>query len=134
MSHARLEVPELERVGRGGNRNMQSKATTIPEYLESLGEEQRIVIKTIVSLVGEIHPGLRGCMRYGMPSYEIDGRIFAFNAQKNHFAIHAEPELVTKHKAELKGREVGKGCIGSPAGKRCRKQRSGRFSRIINSR
>ncbi len=90
---------------------MQSKATTIVEYVKSLSEEQRIVIELIDSIVRAVHPSMTGSMKFGMPTYEFGGRMFAFNAQKNYFSIYADPELVKRYKADLKGLDVGKSCI-----------------------
>lgn len=90
---------------------MQSKATTIPSYLRALAAEQRAVIETIDSIVRTVHPQALGSMKYGMPTYEIGGRMFACNAQKNYFSVYADPELVKKYKADLKGLDSGKSCI-----------------------
>jgi uncharacterized protein YdhG (YjbR/CyaY superfamily) len=50
-------------------------------------------------------------MKHGIPTYEIGGRMFAFNCQKNYFAVYAEPELVKRYKHDLRGLGVGKSCI-----------------------
>lgn len=50
-------------------------------------------------------------MKYGMPTFEIGGRIVAFNAQKNYFAFYADPKIVKSFSAELKTFDVGKSCI-----------------------
>ena len=46
-----------------------------------------------------------------MPTYEINGRMLALNAQKNYFSFYADPVLVKKYRDELKGLDVGKSCI-----------------------
>jgi uncharacterized protein YdhG (YjbR/CyaY superfamily) len=50
-------------------------------------------------------------MKYGMPTYEFQGRMIAFNAQKNYFSFYADPEIVKRHRAELGDLEIGKSCI-----------------------
>jgi uncharacterized protein YdhG (YjbR/CyaY superfamily) len=90
---------------------MQSKASTIREYLAGLASDQRAVVESIDSAVRSALPEARGSMKYGMPTYEIGDRMFAFNAQKNYFSVYADPEIVKKYKAELKGLDVGKSCI-----------------------
>jgi uncharacterized protein YdhG (YjbR/CyaY superfamily) len=46
-----------------------------------------------------------------MPTYEKASRFVAFNAQKNHFSFYADPEIVKRNRAGLKGLDVGKDCI-----------------------
>ena len=90
---------------------MQSKASTIPDYLAGLNGGERAVLESIDSAVRSALPEARGSMKFGMPTYEIGDRTFAFNAQKNYFAVYVDPDLVKKYKTELKGLDVGKSCI-----------------------
>jgi uncharacterized protein YdhG (YjbR/CyaY superfamily) len=90
---------------------MQSKATTIREYIAGLSSSERPVIETLDQLVRSALPKASGSMKYGMPTYELQGRMIAFNAQKNYFSFYADPALVKRHRAELGGLDVGKSCI-----------------------
>ena len=90
---------------------MQSKAKTIPEYLATLKPAEREVIARIDAMVRAAFPEVQGTMMYGMPTYELAGRMFAFNAQKNYFSLYVVPEIVQRHRAGLKGLDVGKSCI-----------------------
>lgn len=90
---------------------MQSKALTIVAYLKELSPEERSVIKALELLVRSAIPGATGTMKYGMPTYEIEGRMLAINAQKNYFSFYADPVFVKRYRDELKGLDVGKSCI-----------------------
>lgn len=90
---------------------MQSKASTIPEYIAMLAPKERTVVEALDQLVRAAAPQARGSMRYGMPTYEVMSRIIAFNAQKNYFSFYADPEIVKRHLSGLKGLDVGKSCI-----------------------
>jgi uncharacterized protein YdhG (YjbR/CyaY superfamily) len=46
-------------------------------------------------------------MKYGMPTYGFQGRMIAFNAQKNYFSFYADPEIVKRHRAERGDLEIG---------------------------
>ena len=50
-------------------------------------------------------------MKYGMPTYELASRFIAFNSQRNYFSFYADPEIVKRHRKELKGLDCGKSCI-----------------------
>jgi uncharacterized protein YdhG (YjbR/CyaY superfamily) len=90
---------------------MQSKAATIREYLSGLSSRERPVFETLDQLVRSALPKAAGSMKYGMPTYEFQGRMIAFNAQKNYFSFYADPEIVKRHRAELGDLEIGKSCI-----------------------
>jgi uncharacterized protein YdhG (YjbR/CyaY superfamily) len=90
---------------------MQSKASTIPEYVSGLAPKERTVVEALDQVVRSAAPKAKGGMKYGMPTYELKSRFIAFNAQRNYFSFYADPEIVRRHRAELKGLDVGKSCI-----------------------
>ena len=90
---------------------MQSKAPTIAAYLAKLPAKERLVIEMLDQLVRSAAPSAVGTMKYGMPTYEVGGRILALNAQKNYFSFYADPQIVKQYRTELKELDVGKSCI-----------------------
>ena len=90
---------------------MQSKASTIPEYISGLSTKERSVVETLDKLVRTAAPEASGSMKYSMPTYELASRFIAFNSQKNYFSFYADPEIVKRYRAELRGLDVGKSCI-----------------------
>jgi len=90
---------------------MQSKAATIAKYVAELPGERRLVIESLIELVRSVAPSAVGTMKYGMPTYEIGGRMIAFNAQRNYFSFYADPEIVSRFRSDLKHLDVGKSCI-----------------------
>jgi uncharacterized protein YdhG (YjbR/CyaY superfamily) len=90
---------------------MQSTAPTISDYLAGLPPKERSVVETLDKLVRSAAPKASGGMKYGMPTYELANRFIAFNAQRNYFSFYADPQIVKRHRAELKGLDVGKSCI-----------------------
>ncbi|HMD60206.1 MAG TPA: DUF1801 domain-containing protein [Opitutaceae bacterium] len=90
---------------------MQSKAATIAKYVAELPPERRSVIKALDKIVRTAAPDAVASMRYGMPTYDLKSRFVAFNAQRNYFSFYADPEVVERHRAELKGLDCGKSCI-----------------------
>jgi len=90
---------------------MQSKASTIREYISGLRPRERSVIETLDQIVRSAAPKAQGSMKYGMPTYDLASRFIAFNSQKNYFSFYADSGIVKRHRAELKGLDVGKCCI-----------------------
>jgi len=62
---------------------MQSKATTVDQYLAELPEARRSTMTQLRALIREAAPTARECMRYGVPSYEMGELLCAVAAQSN---------------------------------------------------
>ena len=93
---------------------MQSKATTVEEYLADVPEERRQALETLRTLCLEELAEYEEGMQYGMPSYSRDGSAveIAFASQKNYISLYVMRESVVKANAHLlDGLSVGKGCI-----------------------
>ena len=112
---------------------MQSKATTVAEYLESLPADRRAVMAAVRKTVrANLPKGYRETMSWGMISYEVpldrypdtyNGEPLSYAsiaAQKNNYALYlmcayVDPQLVTKlrdgfQKAGKKF-DMGKSCL-----------------------
>lgn len=90
---------------------MQSKAETIAGYISELSPQDKSVIKSLDRLVRSTLKRAVGTMKFGMPTYDVAGRLLAFNAQKNYFSLYVDPEIAKRHRTELKGLSCGKCCI-----------------------
>src|SRR5688572_27405339 len=90
---------------------MQSKESTIPAYLKSLKIPSRAVIAALDDLIRSELPTAVASMKFGMPTYEVDSRILACNAQKNYFSFYVDPAIVKTYRAELRSLSVGKSCV-----------------------
>jgi uncharacterized protein YdhG (YjbR/CyaY superfamily) len=91
---------------------VQSTAPTIAAYLASLPDDARAVLEPIDALIRHTLPSATGSMKYGMPTFQLgEDRFLAYNAQKNYFSLYVDPTIVARHKALLKGVDVGKSCI-----------------------
>ncbi len=112
---------------------VQSKATTVEQYLEELPPDQREVVSAVRKVILENLPrGYVEAMNWGMISYEIpledypdtyNGKplsYLALAAQKNHYSLYmmgvyqdAEQEAKLKHGFEQAGKklDMGKSCV-----------------------
>jgi uncharacterized protein YdhG (YjbR/CyaY superfamily) len=90
---------------------MQSKAETIAAYMSELPPKEKSVIQSLDRLVRFTLKGAVGTMKFGMPTYDADGRMIAINAQKNYFSLYVDPAVMKRYSAELEGLSCGKCCI-----------------------
>ena len=90
---------------------MQSKAPTIAKYISELPAQEKAVIEALDRLVRSALGDPVATMKFGMPTYEVMGRMVAINAQKNYFCLYVDSALVKRYRGELKGLDCGKCCI-----------------------
>lgn len=88
---------------------MQSKAKTIPEYLEELPPDRRAALSELRTLIHRIAPKTVETMQFGLPAF---GDLCALASQKNYMALYVcESDLVKAHFSRLGKVSCGKGCI-----------------------
>jgi len=116
---------------------MQSKATTVDEYMEQLPEERKAAMKKLRAVIKKHLPkGFQECMGYGMMGYVVPHSKYpggyhcnpkdplpflALASQKNfiavyHMGIYSDPKLLqwfqeAHAKASMKKLDMGKSCI-----------------------
>ena len=88
---------------------MQSKATTISEYLEELPPDRRSALNELRALIHRVAPQTVEAMQYGLPAF---GDLCALASQKNYMALYVcESDIVKEHLPQLGKVSCGKGCI-----------------------
>jgi len=116
---------------------MQSKATTIDQYLEELTEERKSAMDRLRKIIKKNLPkGFKEVMSYGMIGYVVPHSIYpagyhcdtklplpfmCLASQKNfiavyHMGVYSDPELLNWFTTEYAGRasgklDMGKSCI-----------------------
>jgi uncharacterized protein YdhG (YjbR/CyaY superfamily) len=73
---------------------MDSKAKTVSAYLAALPIDRRRPLARLRTLIKRAAPKAREAIRRGMPSYELDGPLFAFAAQQHHFTLYVSEREV----------------------------------------
>jgi len=88
---------------------MQSKATTISEYLEELPPDRRSALNEVRALIHRVAPKTVEAMQYGLPAF---GDLCALASQKNYMSLYVcESDIVKAHLPKLGKVSCGKGCI-----------------------
>lgn len=92
---------------------MQSKATTVDEYLKEVPAERLKALKQIRELCLKELKGYVESMRYGGACYEKNNIVEAgFASQKHFIGLYIlKKDVMDKYRDKLKGISVGKGCI-----------------------
>lgn len=112
---------------------MQSKATTVAQYLAALPDDRRTAIEEVRSVIlANLPDGYQESMNWGMISYEIPLERYpdtynkkplgyaALASQKNHMAVYlmniyssedAATSFEAQYRATGKRYDVGKSCV-----------------------
>jgi uncharacterized protein YdhG (YjbR/CyaY superfamily) len=90
---------------------MQSTATTVDEYLETVPPERLAALSRLRQLCLQTLSGYEESMEYGMPSYSKGGVVeISFNSQKDYISLYVlKKDVIDKYRDELK--DCGKSCI-----------------------
>lgn len=87
---------------------MKSNAGTVSAYLDGLPEDRRKALETLRAMIEKAAPKAKPTMKYGLPSWEWNGPLFALAARPQVMELYvAEPDLVAKRKRSLGDVEVG---------------------------
>jgi uncharacterized protein YdhG (YjbR/CyaY superfamily) len=90
---------------------MQSKATSVDEYLDEAPKERRAALDALRQIIRKAAPRAEESIQYGMPYYSLSGVGCAFASQKQYMALYVGQEVADKHRAALGKLNCGKGCI-----------------------
>ena len=90
---------------------MQSTATTVDEYMETVPPQRLEALTRLRQLCLSTLEGYEESMQYGGPTYSKNGTIeVGFMSQKNYISLYVlKKEVVDRYRDQLK--DVGKGCI-----------------------
>ena len=91
---------------------MKSNAGTVSAYLDELPPERRKALETLRAMIEKAAPLAKASMKYGLPSWEWNGPLFALAARPQVLELYvAEADLVAKRKKTLGNVDVGTSCI-----------------------
>jgi uncharacterized protein YdhG (YjbR/CyaY superfamily) len=87
---------------------MRVNAGTVSAYLEGLPEERRKALELLRSMIEKAAPQAKPTMKYGLPTWEWNGPIFALASRQKDMELYVnEADLVAKRKRTLGDVEVG---------------------------
>jgi uncharacterized protein YdhG (YjbR/CyaY superfamily) len=87
---------------------MKSNAGTVSAYLDELPPERRRALETLRAMIEKAAPKANPTMKYGLPSWEWNGPLFALAAGPDGMELYvAEADLVAKRRKTLGNVEIG---------------------------
>lgn len=93
------------------------KAKSIDEYIAGCPAEAREKLQSIRAIVKEVAPGASEKLSYGMPYFDLNGRLIYFAAHKDHIGLYPMASGVAAFSKELSGYKTSKGTVQFPLGK-----------------
>ena len=91
---------------------MRSEATTVPAYLDEVPEDRREALEKIRTMISSLVPQATESMEYGMPTYFLDGFLFALASQKQYMALYiSDTDLLEEYRNKFVKLNLGKSCV-----------------------
>jgi uncharacterized protein YdhG (YjbR/CyaY superfamily) len=91
---------------------MQSKATTVKDYLDELPEDRRKALSKVRTLIRKVATSAVEGMQYGMIGYTMGEILFGLASQKGYMALYVcDSAAVDIHRSRLGKLNCGKSCI-----------------------
>ncbi|MBK6282815.1 MAG: DUF1801 domain-containing protein [Draconibacterium sp.] len=87
---------------------------TINEYISEFPEEIRFKLEQIRETIQQAAPEAKEAVRYGMPTFVLNGNLVHFAAYKNHIGFYPAPSGIDAYLDELAVYRTGKGTIQFP--------------------
>ena len=86
----------------------------IDEYISSFPADVQKKLRDIRSLVKKNIPQANEAIKYGMPTFVLNGNLLHFAAFKKHLGLYPAPRAIIKFKKELAKYPTSKGAIQLP--------------------
>ena len=91
---------------------METKATTIDQYLASVDQDKRAVLEDLRATIRSVVPNAVECINYGVPTFKLNGKnLIHFAAAKNHLSLFPGSKAVEYFADELTDYSTSKGTI-----------------------
>jgi uncharacterized protein YdhG (YjbR/CyaY superfamily) len=91
--------------------------TTIDEYIAQFPDNVRRNLNAIRETIRRAAPDATEAIRYGIPTFRLDGNLVHFAAFKNHISFFPSSSGIEKFKNELAPFKISKGTVQFPHGK-----------------
>jgi uncharacterized protein YdhG (YjbR/CyaY superfamily) len=97
---------------------MNSKTiTSINAYLKQFSPEVVAKLRTLRKIIQTLAPQAEEAIRYGMPTFRLNGNLIHFAAYENHIGLYPTPAPIKAFAKELKSYKTSKGAIQFPIDK-----------------
>jgi len=95
----------------------KSQFRTIDEYIAEFPENVRDILEELRRVIRQAAPQAQEAMRYGIPTFRLNGNLVHFAAFKNHIGFYPTPSAIEDFKEELSSYRQAKGSVQFPINK-----------------
>lgn len=91
--------------------------TDINAFIAEFPEEVQAILQKVRATIQQAAPGATEAIKYGMPTFVLNGNLVHFSAYKNHIGFYPAPTGIDAFIDELAPYRTGKGTIQFPIDK-----------------
>jgi uncharacterized protein YdhG (YjbR/CyaY superfamily) len=96
---------------------MNTQIKSIDEYISCFPRDIQKLLTTMRSTIQKAAPAADEAMKYGLPTFVLNGNLVHFGAFKSHIGFYPAPSGIQAFKKELASYEQSKGAIRFPLDK-----------------
>jgi uncharacterized protein YdhG (YjbR/CyaY superfamily) len=94
--------------------NNKLNITTIDEYIARFPKNVQAILHTLRSTINRAAPNASETIKYGIPTFVLNGNLVHFGGYKNHIGFYPAPSGIEMFKKELSKYKSAKGSVQFP--------------------
>ena len=110
--------------------NMNTNIKTIDGYIKQCPDEVQDILKKMRATIHSAASKAGEAIKYGMPTFTLNGNLVHFAAFKNHIGFYPTPGPILAFKKELTKYKTSKGAIQFPIDKPIQKKKNKKMVRF----
>lgn len=95
-------------------RSLTEKPESIDQYIALAGKPVQPLLKRVRKVIRAAAPEAEEAIRYGMPTFILNGNLVHFAACEQHLGFYPTPSAIVRFAAELKPWVTSKGAVQFP--------------------
>lgn len=88
----------------------------IESYIKSYPKDIQPILQKLRATIQKAAPKARETIKYGIPTFVLNGNLVHFGAYKTHIGFYPTPSGIRNFKKELSDYEITKGTVRFPIG------------------
>ncbi|MEO7704136.1 MAG: DUF1801 domain-containing protein [Thermoflexales bacterium] len=94
-----------------------SKPATIDAYIAGFPADVQTILQKVRAVIRKAAPAAQEAMKYGIPTFVLNGNLIHFAGFKNHIGLYPTPTGIMAFKKELAAYASSKGAVQFPLDK-----------------
>lgn len=95
----------------------KTKRPAVTVFISKFPAKTRVILEKIRRTIQKAAPSAEEAMKYGIPTFTLNGNLVHFAGFKNHIGFYPAPSAIKVYKKELTGYGTSKGAIRFPMDK-----------------